>query len=108
MCDQDLALVYLIFCGEMDDFQSQTMPQLLQFLKICGFIINGVRKPTLVSLCQAAVSTGTDVDPDGLLENVAEVEAAKLGTGHFAVSRGLAGRGSGFALVGPFPSSQCY
>ena len=42
--------------------QSQTVPQLKQFLKICGNITNGLRKPTLVSLCQAAVITGTDVE----------------------------------------------
>ena len=35
----------------------------------------------MVSLCQAAVTTGTDVDPDGVLENVEEVVAAKLETG---------------------------
>ena len=36
------------------------------------FIINGSRKPTLVSLCQAAVTTGTNVNyltnPDLLLK----------------------------------------
>ena len=65
----------------MDDFQSQTVPQPQQFLEICGIITNGLRKPTLVSLCQSAVTPGTDIDPDGLLENVEEVLAAKLDTG---------------------------
>ena len=47
----------------MDDLQSEKLPQLQQFLKICGIITNGLRKPTGVSLCQAVVATGIDVVP---------------------------------------------
>ena len=32
--NQDFALVYFIFCGDVVDFQSQTVPQLQQFQKI--------------------------------------------------------------------------
>ena len=50
-------------------------------MKKCGIITNGLRKLTFVSLCNAAVATGTEVEPDGLQEQFEEVAAVTLEPG---------------------------
>ena len=70
----------IILTRVMEHLEAKTVPQLQQFLKIRGVITTGLKKATLIALCKAAISTDTEVDPDGILDDDREVISRKLKT----------------------------
>ena len=64
----------------MATFRSKSVKDLQQFLRDRGVSFNGLRKASLVELCETSVELGLTVDPDGLVEDRVEVVNSKLTT----------------------------
>ena len=63
---------------ECHNFQSQSVKDLQQFLKARGVTFNDQRKADLVYLCEICVKLNIEIDPDGLIEDRAEILNKKL------------------------------
>ena len=64
----------------MDNFASKSMCELQKFLKIGGVTFSNQKKADLVSLCEAAAILNIEIDPDGMIEDRAEILNEKLTT----------------------------
>ena len=59
-------------------FKTKSIAALKQYLKDRGVVFSDQRKPALVKLCENASELEIEVDPDGLVEDRAEVIRQKL------------------------------
>jgi len=59
-------------------FKTKSVSDLQRYLKDRGVIFSDKRKPALVELCNYAAELGVEIDPDGLVEDRADVIRHKL------------------------------
>ena len=72
----------------MENFNSKSLRDLQNFLKLRGVSFSNSRKTDLVELCATASSLDIEVDPDGMIEDRSDVLTEKLtnDTGEILVS----------------------
>ena len=54
-------------------FKTKSVLDLQRYLKDRGVIFSDKRKPALVELCNYAAELGVEIDPEGLVEDRADV-----------------------------------
>ena len=64
----------------MEKFDSKSLCELQNFLKLRGVIFSNTKKADLIELCDIATSLNIEVDPDSLVEDCSDILKHKLTT----------------------------